>query len=278
MKEFLLEIAYIILGVGAASGLFYKDRQLYIISDNSNYLYRYSTHDQKLYKTLLIEKRPYENLSKEEKSDFEAIFSENDMLVILGSGSDTSYRRNQQISIPIGSKRPAAIDDIRSVYQSLQKKYQIDHQNFNIEGAIPYREQLLLFNRGNGPLGFNGVFRLTPGLDTVFIPVPLPALNETPAGFSDAVKVRDTIYFTAIAESQPSVYHDGEIKGTYLGIMRLPEFEVEQLIVLSDTSKFEGITLFSEDSEAVHFLLCEDRDSHSQETVIYQLKIKKTRP
>ncbi len=277
MKDFLLEVAFTIAGIGAASGLVFKNDRLYLISDTSNYLYQYSITSQRLYKTLLTDSAPpHEQLSKDTKSDFEAIFSDEDRLVILGSGSDTGSVRNQQFSIPIHAKKYRIKElDMRPLYQHLQKKYQIGTDNFNIEGALRYKNQLLLFNRGNGLLGFNGIFRLTPGLDTIFIPVPLPALNDTPAGFSDAVRVRDTIYFTAVAESQPSVYHDGTIKGTYLGIMHLPEFEVEQLIVLSDTSKFEGITLFSEDSQSVHFLLCEDRDSHSQESVIYHLKIKK---
>ena len=276
MKDFLLEVAFTILGIGAASGLVLKDGELYLISDSSNYLYQYSMTSQQLHKTLLTDSSPpHERLSKEVKSDFEAIYPDENRLIILGSGSDTGYARNQQISIAIRSKRRIKTHNMRPLYQHLQEKYQIGPDNFNIEGALRYHKQLLLFNRGNGPLGFNGIFRITPGLDTVFIPVPLPDLNETPAGFSDAVRIRDTIYFTAVAESHPSVYHDGKIKGTYLGIMRLPEFEIEQLIVLSDTSKFEGITFVSEDSTMIHFLLCEDKDTDSQQSVIYNLTITK---
>lgn len=277
MKDFLLEVAFTIAGLAAASGLVFKDNRLYLISDTSNYLYEYSITSQRLNKTLLTDSvPPHENLSKDTKSDFESIYTDGDRLVILSSGSDTGYARNQQLLIPLRSKRRIKTHDMRPLYQHLQAKYQIGTENFNIEGALRYHKQLLLFNRGNGPLRFNGVFRTTPGLDTVFIPVPLPDLNGTPTGFSDAVRVRNNIYFTAVAESAPSVYHDGEIKGTYLGVMRLPELEVEELIVLSDTSKFEGITLLSEDSESLHFLLCEDRDSPTQKSVIYHLTIKKT--
>ena len=69
MEKFQLALLLKIAGIGSASGLLYQDNKLYIISDNSNYLYEYKISEETLNKIALTE-NPQENIPKKEKPDF----------------------------------------------------------------------------------------------------------------------------------------------------------------------------------------------------------------
>jgi hypothetical protein len=55
MEKFTLEILFQIIGIGSASGLLYKDNTLFIIGDNSGFLYEYNLQNQQLNSHALIE-------------------------------------------------------------------------------------------------------------------------------------------------------------------------------------------------------------------------------
>ena len=96
------------------------------------------------------------------------------------------------------------------------------------------------------------------------------------ATFTDAVLVDNQIYFLAAAEKSESTYLDGEVTGTIIGKLSPETLEVEYTEKISDTQKFEGITLYQKNSNSLEFLLCEDKDSEDLKSTIYKLTIKKT--
>ena len=57
--------------------------------------------------------------------------------------------------------------------------------------------------------------------------------------------------------------------------MHAPTFEIINVQLLSEHQKFEGITLYKESENEIEFLLCEDNDTETLETIIYQLTLKK---
>jgi len=70
MKKFQLDLFAKIIGISSASGLIYKNNSLYIISDNSNYLYEYVISTADLQKHLLFENADVnENVPKNIKPD-----------------------------------------------------------------------------------------------------------------------------------------------------------------------------------------------------------------
>ena len=79
----------------------------------------------------------------------------------------------------------------------------------------------------------------------------------------------------ACAENTTSTYEDGEVLGTILGIMHAPTFEIIDVQLLSEHQRFEGITFYKESETEIEFLLCEDNDTETLETTIYQLTLKK---
>ena len=83
-----LSIFATIKGIGSASGLLLKQNLLYVIGDNSAYLYEYNITNKTLHKIEILEGlKTLENIPKAEKPDFEVLCNYGDQLFITGSGS-----------------------------------------------------------------------------------------------------------------------------------------------------------------------------------------------
>jgi len=281
MQKFSLELLFHIVGLGSASGLLFNGNSLYLISDNSHVLYEYNMANKKLEKISLASKDytgPLENVPKKDKADYEALTAKGDELYLFGSGS--TEKRNTLLHINSKTKEVSPPEDITDLYLTLQSFGEITPENFNIEAAVNDGDIWYLFQRGNGPSGQNGVFRLDGDINELFFqiiynPVTLPKINGAQATFTDAVKVGDKLYFIAAAEASNSTYKDGEVSGSLIGRLDIETMEVEFTQTISNKNKFEGITLYKDNGKALEFLLCEDTDSDATESGIYKLTIDK---
>ena len=281
MQKFTLELLFRIIGIGSASGLIYNNNSLYLISDSSHLLYHYNIEDKSLDKTALVSKDyagALENVPKKDKTDYEAIAAKGDDLYLFGSGSGEN--RNIIGHINYKTKEVYPHIDATDLYLVMQQFGEITPENFNIEAAVNDGDVWYLFNRGNGPKGQNGVFTLTGNIDDtsfqiVYNKIKLPKIKGSLAGFTDAVKVGDKIYFIAAAETGGSTFEDGEAAGTLIGRINPDKMKVEFTEVLSLKNKFEGITLYKEEGKNLEFLLCEDTDKDEKESDIYKVTIKK---
>ncbi|RZL32177.1 MAG: hypothetical protein EOO96_14655 [Pedobacter sp.] len=265
-----------IKGVGAASGLFIKENELYIIGDNSAYLYQYHIAEKQLSKIELLSGfQPSENIPKNMKPDFEVLCHFQNQLFILGSGSKPN--RCMMVNYHLETKKITR-QNLTNLYDNIKKATGFDDENFNIEGAIANENNWYLFNRGNGTANKNGIFKLE-GADlanakfTAFIPIALLKTNNVLVSFTDAVLHQNQIYFIAAAEDTTSTYDDGEILGSYLGKIDLENFHLVFTKKISDHQKFEGITFLKQTDERLEFLLCEDTDTEVLETIIYKIFI-----
>lgn len=273
MQNFTIELLFQILGIGSASGLVYRDHSLFVLSDNSSFLYEYHVKKNQLIRIKLFE-NSQENIPKKDKFDFESIALKENELHLLGSGSTS--KREKRI---IYNLETAAIaeKDLSPLYQNLKKNASISDEELNIEGVLFCNEKWFLFQRGNGANSRNGVFRtksLEIESETEFVKVSLPKIKQVETSFTDAILIEDKIYFLATAEDTTSTYDDGEILGSLIGRMDSRTLEIEFTQKISDTHKFEGLTLYKKTANAIEFLLCEDRDSDVLETNIYKLSIR----
>lgn len=281
MPKFQLELLFHIIGIGSASGLFYNDGSLYLISDNSYMLYDYNMETKALGKTPLVGKDytgPLENVPKKDKADYEAMTADGNDLYIFGSGSTEKRMAITQINYKVKRLQPQI--DASGIYETLQSFGEISPENFNIEAAVNDGTLWYLFNRGNGPAAQNGIFTLDGDMQEAYFqiiynPIELPKINGAQASFTDAVKVGDKLYFIAAAEKTTSTYADGEVSGTLIGRMDTESMEVEFTEVISLKNKFEGLTVFKETDSTIEFLLCEDTDSDAAESDIYKLTFQK---
>jgi hypothetical protein len=276
MHSTTLEVFAEIDGIGSASGLFLHEDLLYIIGDNSGHLNEYNTKTKKLRKIqILFDKTldQLENIHKSLKPDFEILCHNNNKLYILGSGS--TPKRNLMIEFDLKTQKVIQ-KDLTETYALLKSISKIDDQNFNLEGAALTGNEWLLFNRGNGLDAKNGIFKiqetdLAKTKQVKFNPFKLPNIDHVESSFTDAVLVKNEIFFIATAEDTKSTYADGEILGSFIGSINLQTLKLTFSNKISGKHKFEGITLLSQNEHSTTFLLCEDRDSEELKTTIYKL-------
>jgi hypothetical protein len=279
MKKFKLDLFLKIIGISSASGLVYKNDSLYIISDDSNYLYEYSIANADLEKHLLIENEAVnENIPKNVKSDFEAITQFDDDIFVVGSGS--TIVRNKMIQMSDLQKRVLQNHDLTDLYLSMHYFAGISAEEFNIEGVIFTGEKWYFFQRGNGKSAKNGIFTIespyfTQGYSMLYASYDLPKINGVQASFTDAILVDDSFYFLASAEDSQSTYLDGEVVGSSIGRINIETMKLKEVVTVTDTHKFEGLTLYKNNAKTLEFLLCEDQDDEVMESQIFKLTLNK---
>jgi hypothetical protein len=276
MQKITLEILFHIIGIGSASGLIYKDNSLFIIGDNSGFLYEYSIETKNLDRHQIIE-NAVENIAKKDKPDFEAITHFGDNLYIFGSGS--TEKRNKMVEINTNAKE-IKTNDLSDLYSVMQSFGEIKAEDFNIEGAIYTGEEWYLFNRGNGKSAKNVMFtiqgkNLVNEFQILSNGYKLPKIKGIRSSFTDAVLLDDKIYFLSTVEDTKSTYNDGEILGSFIGCIDTKTMKIDFTKKISDTQKFEGITVYENTNDSIDFLLCEDKDTEVLETTIYKLSIPK---
>lgn len=267
-----LSILLKIIGIGSASGIVYQDNNLYIISDGSTFLYQYTLSDQILNKIPLV-KNPQENIPKKDKPDFEALTLKGNKLHLLGSAS--TKKRTKTISYHLKSGKIKK-RDLTDFYDTIKQKLSIADDELNIEGVIFYNEALFLFQRGNSANSRNGIIKVndSDNLTIEFFPFNLTKLKNVEATFTDAILVDDSIYFLASAEDTTSTYTDGEVYGSIIGKINIKTMTVDYSEIISDSQKFEGLTLYSKSEYQMEFLLCEDNDTETLVSTIYKLTLK----
>jgi hypothetical protein len=271
MKKNQLSSFLSIVGIGSASGLVFKHNSLFIISDNASFLYQFDILQNKLKRIPLVE-NPQENIPKKSKYDFESISLKGNKLHIFGSGSTS--KREKRIIYNLENEAIAE-KDLSKLYRQLKQTCSITDDELNIEGALFYNEKWYLFQRGNGANSKNGIFIINEKFnddgDIEFIPIQLPKIQHIETTFTDAILVGDKIYFLATAENTTSTYADGEILGSLIGRIDTQTMKIDFTQKISDSHKFEGLTLYNKTEDKIEFLLCEDNDSDILETNIYEL-------
>lgn len=274
-----LEVFAEIDGIGSASGLFVNENLLYIIGDNSAYLNEYNIKTRALRKIKILFDHTLdrqENIAKPLKPDFEILCQYGNKLYILGSGS--TPKRNLMIEFDLKTKKVVQ-KDLAETYSLLKSTAKIDNYNFNLEGAIFTGTAWLLFNRGNGTDGKNGLFKIHKAdlkniEEAKFYSFKLPNIEHVESSFTDAVLVKNEIFFIATSEDTRSTYADGEILGSFIGSINLQTLKLTLSNKIPGKHKFEGITLFQQNEHSITFLLCEDRDTEELKTTIYKLVLK----
>lgn len=273
MHEFYLKEFLDIPGISSASGIEFWEGQIYIVSDNSNYLYDYRITDNQLDRQVLLQSPQMERIAKPQKLDLEAMLLTEDRIYTFGSGSTAARERGFSISRNDWNSTEL---DLRNLYSAMKKSANISSSDFNIEGVAMHGNSWLFMNRGNGPAGRNVIFKVD-GDDLIndFVitsfDIDLPQIDGLLFGFSGAAVLDDSLYFIATAEEGLSTYKDGKIGGTVFGKLNLINIRIDHFQKISNDQKFEGITYYESQPLMISFLLCEDSDGSSDLTTIYRL-------
>lgn len=218
--------------IPSASGIVKSGEHYYIIGDNSPYLFKLNREFEIISKTPIYTTNELvgSTIPKKIKPDFEAMeMVSKEEIVVFGSGS-LSPTRDLCLRIFIGETLTVKSYNIGSFYTSLKKMIDREDTELNIEAIAFQNNELHFFNRGTNAIFSFDYFDLTQHFEGL-IPFPtpktrhfkLPKIKGIEARFSGATayKNRPYLLFTASVEDTSNAYDDGEVLGSFIGIISL---------------------------------------------------------
>lgn len=237
--------------IPGASGMGISNEGIYIAGDNSPYLYILDHRGNQLSKHLIYPDHDFANgeIPKILKPDFEALEvikgDPYDTILIFGSGSK-SPKRDIMVRVVLADNPRVNTYSLVGFYDQLRNLPIMQGHELNIEAVAHYDQRLLLFNRGkNLMLDFNHTEFLMaiegnyPVPDPIIHEVQLPSLGGLASGFSGATVIPNsrTLLFTTSIEDTPNAYDDGEVLGSFIGLMDLENPNEIQYILLEEQEK-----------------------------------------
>ena len=220
--------------VPSGSALELMNDALYIISDDARYIYRCAGENGVLMDSLRLlhlagaERR----IPKPVKPDYEAAIAAmvdgKDCLIAFGSGS-MALQRDSAVIITLGDSGAQQVVALNTLYAALRKEAGIDEADFNIEAAALQENRLVLINRGTNHLFSMDWDKILKHLrEAAPVPpvsvsvVPLPEKSGYPTGISGACFLDDDrLLFCASVEATTNWVEDGEVLGSYIGVIAL---------------------------------------------------------
>lgn len=253
-------------GLVSASGMEKKSGNYYVVSDDSPWFYVLDDNYQ-IIRKYLIHDLSYEGVMRipgELKPDYEAVveykWGSKDLL-IFGSGSGPN--RKDMVRLDFTSRGYDVNHyTLEHLYNLIMEQGNIPPEKLNIEGAVSWRDHIVLLNRETNQLilitkyAFERFMKYDEDkqarkkIDIDFYPFELPIVGGVQARFSDGMKIKgeNDMVFTATLERRNEATNDGEILGSYVGIIPLKkiasgEFRIAR--VMKDgkayTGKIEGV-------------------------------------
>ena len=265
--------------IASASGVEVVDGMIYILSDDSSFLYKIK-HDLTLLDKIPLytstAKNP-EHIPKPDKVDLECMgqFTINGYkhLLLMGSGSKSPQRdKGFLVKLPTNYSRKHIVweIDLTMLYALLRSHEGITlNGKINVEGLAFGTDKVYLLNRANPSGSQNVVLGFTKEEFIEYVqghsdgvpfpsihPIFLPELSNVMMGFSGADFYDNHFWFTCAAEDTDNAYDDGVVKGCMMGLLTLKQENngrfLEERIQLEQISSFmdEG-QLFSGKIESV---------------------------
>lgn len=266
-------------GVPSASGIVKYQNHYYLIGDDSPFLFKLNLDLKHVSKDTVfsINELKDNRIRKAIKPDFETLeLIEDKEIIIFGSGSK-SPQRDIFIQILLEKNTPKIKTfNITSFYTHLKKLAVLKNTELNIEATAYYNGILYLFNRANNVVfGFKYKDLIRFFNTNLEFPKPeivrfnLPKINGITSGFSGATALKDKplLFFTSSVEDTNNAYDDGEILGSFVGIIDLKNgklskenrsvlipystkpYKVESVVIDATFNTNEAIALFVTDSD-----------------------------
>jgi hypothetical protein len=309
MKATIIKKA-ILENLPSASGMEVINGIIYIVGDNSPYLYKLD-HDLKVLEKIELFKAELKDgvIPKPVKPDLESmakLFINNyPHILMMGSGSKSPYRDVAYlVKLPTNYNRKHVITQINvaDLYNLLRSNDEImNGGELNLEGATASKDNFILFNRSssnskNVALYFNleEFIEYLQG-HTEMTPFPLirdhdlPSINNVRAGFSGADVFDDKIFFTLAVENTTNAIDDGEVFGSFVGWMPASKVDNMKGSVRNENSirstvqlmydgkpyigKVESIAVYEKEAEKYIALAVTDSDGGDSEILMLELEL-----
>ncbi|WP_298144029.1 hypothetical protein [Flavobacterium sp.] len=258
-------------GIHSSSGLLWLNDYLFCISDNSDFLFKINPTNFTFEAIPTIENAQHW-VEKKHKRDYEIIYADSEGIHLYGSGS----KEKRKIKTSFADLENLAISTECLLYDAISSRG-ISDDDLNLEALCKHDDTYYIFNRGNGPMKQNRVFKarkLTNGSFEIVSERDIQLyFNNLDFTFTDACVCNDFIVFTAAAEASDSTYLDGEIGGSLLGVLKIDSLEVLYTQIVSQEHKFEGITCYKSSETTHHFYLAEDNDRNDGALTMYGVEL-----
>ena len=262
--------------IPSASGMELLNNNIYVCGDDSDFLFQISEEGEVLNKFPLFENAREGRVAKPIKYDFEAMVSYQNEIWLFGSGS--TENRNVLLIFNTDTKQ-STLHSLQEFYASIQYELQIKKEDFNIEGAAIYKDGLFLLNRADNSMiscsiaEFKDcVFHQKEIEDFDMVKFQLPSIDGFVAGFSGASVYNDLLFFSASVEKTTDWVNDGEILGSFIGIINLcaPEVEI-RFFSLEGEYKIEALMVLEKRKENFILLAMTDNDNGESELLKIEL-------
>lgn len=219
-----------LMNVPSGSGIVKSGDIYYVIGDDSPFLFSLDKTFNVISKIPLLDAvtNSDERIIKSKKPDFEAMeMIEENELIVFGSGSKSPHR---DIFMRILLNPPLIIERyvITDLYDKLRKLPLLKDSELNIEATAYYNNRIYLFNRTKNIIIcfdykelLNYIKGDCPYPNPEVTEFHLPKINGIGAGFSGATTLKNEakIIFTASVENTDNAYDDGEILGSFIGMI-----------------------------------------------------------
>lgn len=252
----LAEVEFsIVKNLPSGSGITKVGDQFFAIGDDAPFLFGLNKDFQIVNQLVLMDTVGFKGgkIPKKIKPDFEALeFIEDLGVLVLGSGSK-SPQRDQILLVQPNVAQSIEVLDGQRFFSYLRNHPDLQAAPLNIEAVAIQDSILWVGNRGkNVFFGWN-VSALVHALRTGqpipearTIAVDLPSIQGIEAGLSGAVAVphQNKIIFTASVEGTDDTYNDGEILGSFVGVLNLTTSQIQTMRLPEDKGvlKIESIT------------------------------------
>lgn len=262
-KQEMVEI-YELDHITGASGVISIEENIFIICDNSPYLYKLDRNLNIVDKIAIYDTTGFINgeIAKKDKPDFESMELIGNSIYILGSGSK-SPQRDILVKVFLDDMSVSTINT-SDFYSNLALIPEMNNNELNIEGLAYYNDSVYLFNRMNNMIIAFELSDFDKAINNVDIfpnykaaVLKLPKIEGIEAGFSGATIAHSTgkLYFTASVENTEDSYNDGEILGSFVACVPLSDlyndesFNIIQIDNNGDPVKAESICILSNQSD-----------------------------
>ena len=273
--------------VPSASGIEHGNGFYWIIGDNSPYLFQLDQNFNLLGKVTLekLDHAVDGVIPKLKKVDLEAILSMkwkvDSVLFLFGSGSKLPDRA---AGWKINMHNPAIQEriDLLSFYELLMEETKLKENELNIEAAVELDGKIYLLNRGKNKLisiktehFIEFIEGQRDDLKIKTYTIDLPKVDGIEAGFSGAAAdlVNNRIVFTASVENTSDWINDGQVLGSFIGIIEIDQLENHyhpSTVLIAENEetlilKVESIALKYQEGNTYDCILVTDSDGGKSE-------------
>jgi len=275
--------AAVLDGLPSGSGMGWYAGNYFVVGDDSPFLFKLDRKFAITGRSLLpgfSAPREVDRISKAKKPDFEAMATLSwagvSWNLILGSGSEAGSRETG-ILVPTDGTAKVHVRSLSALYRRLSAMAGFKPgQLVNIEALAIAREEAYLFNRGNADRNLLFSMKLADLMaymagevenvgEVRVVEAKLPRLNGIEAGFSgaDYWPEKDSLVFTASVEGTDNAYNDGEVLGSFVGLIARSELKAGAALDLSRSARRLTISGKSLKSKVESIVLTRTSGTHA---------------